>query len=149
MVPRGTTAARYLRVVVAFISSGIMHVLIDISAGIELKDSGAARFFVTQALGVLLETSVIAFYRSMCASKQGAGAIGKALGFIWVSAYLIWSTPSYLYPIMWRTNAGYNDSVIPYSFFDPEERGRAAICVVLVILFTHSAALLHSSAVPP
>lgn len=137
--------ARYLRLLTAFISSGIMHLLIDISAGIELKDSGAMRFFFTQAAGVMIEASLVTSYRYISRPNQGPHTIEKALGYLWVLMYLTWTGPSYLYPIMWRTIAGYNDSVIPYSIFDPDERGHAAVCIGMIILFTLSTASLGPS----
>jgi hypothetical protein len=122
-----------------------MHVLIDVSAGIALEDSGATRFFVTQILGLFVETILITIYWRIHGSEKILGTWEKAVGFIWVSAFLVWSSPSYLYAQMWRTNAGLNDSIIPYSFFDVEEMHHAMLCVGLVIFFTLQANFLRQN----
>ena len=42
---RGSTFARYTHLVLAFFASGVMRVLIDISAGLPFSRSGALQFF--------------------------------------------------------------------------------------------------------
>lgn len=39
----------------------------------------------------------------------------RATGFLWVGSFLVWSFPAYLYPMLYRSNSGLNDSVVPVS----------------------------------
>ncbi|KAF2464157.1 uncharacterized protein BDR25DRAFT_98668 [Lindgomyces ingoldianus] len=114
-LPRGTVVARYLRILVAFLSSGVMHMLDDIASGITLENSGAMSFFLVQVLGLVAEDIVIRAYGSSTARMPRAAE--RSVGFLWVSIFLTWSVPAYMYPMMWRTNQGLNDSTIPYSLF--------------------------------
>lgn len=112
---RGTSLARYLRILVAFSSSGVMHLLDDLASGVTLQDSGAMSFFLVQVLGLIVEDVVIRAYRSSTARITRTAE--RSLGFLWVSIFLTWSVPAYMYPMMWRANQGLNDSTVPYSFF--------------------------------
>lgn len=114
---RNAVTSRYMRVVAAFAASAIMHVLTDISAGIPVRKSGAMQFFVAQALGIVVEDSVKAVWKR-CFGRQATRTPEtwhNVVGFLWVSAFMVWSAPAYLYPMMWRVNARENDSVIPWS----------------------------------
>ncbi|KAH7096037.1 membrane bound O-acyl transferase family-domain-containing protein [Paraphoma chrysanthemicola] len=125
-LPRGTALARYTRLLIAFMSSGIMHLVIDLASGVTLHDSGAMRFFMLQAVGLIFEDCIVRLYDRVPVSMQLPKTLAKALGFICVSIFLVWSVPAYMYPMMWRGNQGMQDSTIPYSFFGPEaERGKA------------------------
>ncbi|KAF2499668.1 hypothetical protein BU16DRAFT_279495 [Lophium mytilinum] len=130
MLPRGTTIARYLRVVAAFMSSGIMHLLDDLSSGVSVHDSGAMRFFVAQALGMIIEDSITRVYGSLPKRAKLSRLLERVVGFIWVALFLTWSVPAYMYPMMWRGNLGLNDSTIPFSFFGSNaERLQALACL--------------------
>jgi hypothetical protein len=49
-----SSAVRYLRLVMVFFFSGLMHLLIDIVSGIPLQDSGALKFFLVQIFGIFV-----------------------------------------------------------------------------------------------
>lgn len=130
-LPRGSIGARYLRMLVAFLSSGIMHLLGDLAAGVQLRDSGAMRFFLAQALGMIIEDVAIRAYRRLPPGTKIPLVAEKGLGFLWVAIFLTWSVPAYMYPMMWRANQGLNDSTIPFSFFGPgAERIKAVGCLL-------------------
>lgn len=123
---RGTNRAKYTRILFAFMSSGVMHLGVDLSAGVALHDSSAVRFFVTQALGLIFEDCIMSIYCLAPHSMRLPATLTKTLGFVWVLLFLTWSVPAYLYPMMWRSNQGLQDSTIPFSFFGPEaQRGQA------------------------
>jgi hypothetical protein len=128
---RGTLIGRHLRILVAFVSSGVMHLLIDLSSGISFRNSGAMKAFLAQALGLIIEDSVMSIYQRLPRRAHLAVNCEKALGFIWVVSFLTWSIPAYIYPMMWRSNQGLMDSTIPFSLFgENAERGKAIGCLL-------------------
>lgn len=94
-----------------------MHHLIDLSIDLSMSTSGAVTFFCTQALGVLLEDLVCNVYRSIkgVSRDQPVTRGQKFVGYIWVGAFLAWSLPAYVYPMLYRGNLGLDDSVTPVS----------------------------------
>lgn len=95
-----------------------MHVLIDIAAGISVHSSGAITFFCTQILGIVVEDVVVGVYRHLFSRDNGSRPpflAEKLVGYTWVLTFAAWSSPVYLYPMMYRANMGLNDSVVPFS----------------------------------
>lgn len=123
-LPRGRTLGRYLRIVVAFMASGIMHLLLDLAVGISMSHSGALRFFTVQAFGMIVEDIFIRTCGSSTTFAKLPSGLKRGVGFIWVSLFLVWTVPVYLYPMMWRSNLGLNDSTIPFSFFGEQSERR-------------------------
>jgi hypothetical protein len=115
-LPRKHPATLYLRLATTFLLSGLMHLLIDISEGISPQQSGAIVFFCTQILGLLTEISVAKLYWQLFVrSKREANVFEMAAGYIWVIVFLTWSTPMYLYPMLYRSNVGMEGSWVPFS----------------------------------
>lgn len=112
-----TPAAKSTRIGTVFGVSAYMHFLIDISAGIHAQESGAIRFFSTQTFGLLAESLVS--YVNFSFRPQGRAVptskMQKALGYAWVAVFLVWSLPAYIYPMMYRSAMGLDDSVVPVS----------------------------------
>lgn len=106
-----------MRWVTVFLTSGCMHVLIDISADIPANKSGALRFFCTQILGRAMEDMIIKIYSFFTARAETRKSIliGRLIVYAWVGLFLAWSSPAYMYPMMYRRNMGLNDSVVPFS----------------------------------
>jgi hypothetical protein len=131
--PRGNKVVSYLRAFTTLFVSGVQHLVIDLSAGVSMKDSGAIRFFCTQLVGILIEDVVIASWRKYEGHQSGVGVKGsqnhntplwqRTIGIIWVAVFLTWSTPSYLYPLMYRAKMGYADSTVPWSVVIMMEKG--------------------------
>ncbi|OCK82941.1 hypothetical protein K432DRAFT_470169 [Lepidopterella palustris CBS 459.81] len=128
-LPRGCMFSRYFRAFVTLLTSGVMHLLIDIAAGIPIQRSGAIRFFCTQFFSIVLEDIAISIYRSLFmkgeAKQRAASAKEKAVGAAWVALFLTWSTPVYLYPMMWRGALGLEDSTVPWSVAGFLVKGKA------------------------
>jgi len=140
-LPRGTLVSRYLRIVLAFLSSGFMHLLDDFASGVKFQDSGAMRFFIAQGLGMVIEDIFYKKYRS--STTVIPKNISRVLGYVWVSLYLTWTVPAYIYPMMWRTNQGFNDSTIPFTFFGSSaERTNAFVCLLGVGFVALSGSLI-------
>jgi membrane protein DedA with SNARE-associated domain len=94
-----------------------MHLLIDIAAGISMRNSGAPVFFCTQVFGITIEDMVSGAYCYLLGREgtQQHSRLEKVIGYMWVVAFLVWSAPVYLYPTLYRANTGLNDSVVPVS----------------------------------
>lgn len=135
-LPAHTFRRRYTHIFFVFFFSGIYHQIQDFSTILPWHKSHTLRFFVTQALGILLEDHVqqIAYHhRRRCIRSSSAGVATtcqgnnningnegeeeeeevensqrirsdksiwarKVLGHIWVSVFMIWSTPAWFYP---------------------------------------------------
>jgi hypothetical protein len=61
----GTALSRYARLLIAFFISALLHVPIDMEFGIPFLSSGAPRFFLMQAAGMMVEEFVQRLYRSL------------------------------------------------------------------------------------
>jgi hypothetical protein len=55
-------------------------------------DSGAPRFFVMQAFGIMVEDAVQKIYHR-CGGKPNH--LSRFVGYVWLSMWLIWTTPSW------------------------------------------------------
>lgn len=90
-----------------FAVSGIFHALSDVSQGIPLGESGAMRFFVLQAIGIMLEDAFQALiFRGEPSGHQGRGMLGTVLervgGPLWLVAWLTWTSPGWIYMFLQR-----------------------------------------------
>jgi hypothetical protein len=74
-----------------------MHVVVDSGGAVPMAQSGALRFFCTQALGIIAEDGVQELYRRVFGNQKSR--VGKAIGYLWVLAFLSWSTPVWVYPV--------------------------------------------------
>ena len=103
--------------ILAFWISGVMHFLIDLSADIPMRDSGAIRFFTIQALGIILEEVVQKADRNVIGNFNQSVLLvwRRCIGYGWVLAFLSWSAPVYIYPTLLRTKRGEQESILPFS----------------------------------
>jgi Membrane bound O-acyl transferase family len=114
------SVARYAKILVTFFVSGLLHMVVDLALGMSFSETGSVRFFCTQALGIALEDGVQTIYRSVRGvrgTKRSAqpGSWAKALGYIWVVAFLSWSTPVWVYPAIRMNQGGAKDRILPFS----------------------------------
>lgn len=121
---KGTLVARYTAIFLTFLLSGFMHLAADLASGIPWQQSGAIRFFCIQVIGIMLEDGVQAIYRSARGLHRSPGNRSpgqpplwtRLIGYIWVLAFLSWSSPAWIYPTL-RMNKGEDkDVVLPFSF---------------------------------
>lgn len=61
------------------------------------RDLGDIRFFLTQAIAIMIEDHVIAFGRHVLGIK-GTSRFWKGVGFCWVVAFTTWSRRSWYGP---------------------------------------------------
>ncbi|BCS21188.1 wax synthase family protein [Aspergillus puulaauensis] len=90
--------AHWNRVVIAFIGSGVVHSLMDIGFGVPLDKTGGLVFFALQILGFILE-SVFQWLVDVLGVSVGK-KVERCIGYIWVCAFLLWSTPVWINPIL-------------------------------------------------
>lgn len=95
-----TILARYLNIFIAFFLSGVIHIASDHGLTILPCESGAVRFFLTQAFGIVLEDAFQAVYYNASGKPRPAKAplLHKVVGYIWLILFLAWSTPVWSYP---------------------------------------------------
>ncbi|KAE8445948.1 hypothetical protein EG329_012727 [Mollisiaceae sp. DMI_Dod_QoI] len=95
-IPQGTIFSRYSKIFFAFAVSGSLHTGSDFGGAIPFTQSGAFRFFCTQALGIILEDGIQEVYRRIFGDRKRL--LREAVGYLWVFTWLCWSTPSWAYP---------------------------------------------------
>lgn len=116
---RGGLIARYIRVIATFVCSGVYHVFIDMSYGIPQRSSGALRFFCCQALAIILEDTIRFAYHTTIKDPSNKDRETKlwekAIGFIWVAVWLVWSTPAISYPMAQKNAVNGGSYILPFS----------------------------------
>ncbi|KAL4902146.1 membrane bound O-acyl transferase family-domain-containing protein [Aspergillus multicolor] len=90
--------AHWIRVIFAFVGSGIVHAACDMGFGIPFERSGGVAYFSLQILGLVLES----VFQNMIArfGLSANGLFARVVGYIWVCAFLLWSTPVWINPIL-------------------------------------------------
>lgn len=115
---KGKLITRYLHLSLIFLISGLWHAWIEFAQGFPARQSGQIPFFVTQVVGILLEDTVQAVYRSTRGVQWGAPPtpMARAVGYVWLVVFLWWSTPIWFYPQR-RISRANDDELLPFSLF--------------------------------
>ncbi|RHZ57414.1 wax synthase family protein [Aspergillus thermomutatus] len=114
-----TTIARYLHLLLTFITSAVIHLLAEeYPWGIDWDRSGTMRFFVTQAFGILLEDLVQTAFALGGSHEPRSRWWSKAVGWVWVALFTFWSSPSHFYPRLQVLDSS-NGGVPPISVLRP------------------------------
>ena len=98
-IPDGTLIARYLKIWIAFFISGLIHAGMA-ETRYSIWGSGSVHFFCTQAFGIMLEDGVQALWSKALRSRPkptGTPLWHKVIGFVWLLAFMSWSTPVWSY----------------------------------------------------
>lgn len=117
-IPKGTLPSRYTHLFLTFFLSGLIHALTDIASGFTWQESGSIRFFCTQALGIMAEDGLQALVRGSLPDRKVPAryqSVVKVLGYVWVFAFLVWSTPVWIYPSLYANRGEEKDLIVPYS----------------------------------
>lgn len=96
-LPRKGLLQRYTLIFFVFFATACFHIVSDLGASIPPSDSGAVRFFCTQALGIMIEDAAQELYRR---SGGRSGLLSRLIGYVWVLAFLSWSTAAWQYPAL-------------------------------------------------
>ncbi|KAL2870121.1 wax synthase family protein [Aspergillus lucknowensis] len=97
-----SAAAHWVRVALTFAVSGVVHSLLDIGFGVPLSKTGGVYFYSLQILGFVIESVVGSMYRRV-GGRFGLRlnpAVERGVGYVWVAAFLLWSTPVWINPIL-------------------------------------------------
>ena len=113
-VRKGTLIARYLTLFLTFLVSGLLHLVADLTRGISWQASGAISFFCTHAAGIMLEDAVHALLPP-AAGHGWSSRCRKAIGYVFVLAFLLWSTPMWQYPSLSVDTGLPEDALLPFS----------------------------------
>lgn len=121
-----TIVARYSNIFLAFFLSGLIHITSDHGMTLLPSESGAIRFFLTQALGIVLEDAFQAAYYYVSGQKRSAKAplMHKIVGYVWLVIFLAWSTPAWSYPQFRSIRSGV-DTLFPFTIFGHDIRSKA------------------------
>ncbi|KAK2734706.1 hypothetical protein FQN57_001476 [Myotisia sp. PD_48] len=106
--------ARYSKIQVAFLVSGILHLPIDRMQGIGFDHSGIVTFFSLQALGVFMEDIVCTMYRrtrASPASEHPPALWQRVAGYLWLYLWMFWCLPCWIFPALRKGPM----AAVPYS----------------------------------
>ncbi|KAL3449074.1 membrane bound O-acyl transferase family-domain-containing protein [Aspergillus insuetus] len=101
-LPPRSVGAHWLRVIIAFTGSGIIHSLCDIGFGVPLDKTGGLHFYTLQIFGFGVESVVSTVYKKV-KKVYGVGFgenVERVIGYIWVVGFMAWSTPVWINPII-------------------------------------------------
>ena len=117
-IPQSTILARYSNIFIAFFLSSLIHVASDHGHTIPIRESGAIQFFMTQALGIMIENGFQAVYYSLTGKRRPSKAplLHRVVGYIWLVLFFTWSIPVWLYPVIRTTREGV-DVLVPFTIF--------------------------------
>jgi hypothetical protein len=106
---RGTILSRYTRLLLAFLTSGVMHHCMQYIYRFSAEDSFAVeKLYAMQAFGIMFEDAVQAMTAHVPVSKS----VRRAVGYCWVLAFMSWSTPIMSYPALRGGDPG---QMVPFS----------------------------------
>lgn len=97
ILPRHSLISRYIRIFVAFLISGLLHYRADILMGMSTAESGAMLFFTMHAAVIMVEDAVGPQLSKIWPSSRYS-RLRRALCYLWVCAFFVWTTPTYMYP---------------------------------------------------
>jgi hypothetical protein len=104
---------RYVFIMLVFQLSGLIHIIGDIAAGVPVRESGVMQWFSIQALGFLLEDSVVATWYKLTGVRVNERKLWqRVIGFVWVVGWMVWTMPVWTYPIA-RESKG--EGILPFS----------------------------------
>lgn len=93
--------ARYIKLYLVFLISGLLHAAMDVGGGIPFEQQGSIRFLVSQALGIAAEDVVQAVYKRLRGKEEHHKETQlwiRIVGNVWTLAFLVWTTPAWFYP---------------------------------------------------
>lgn len=108
----------HLKVLLTFAVSGMAHVFIDLSTGVEFGQSRSMEFFLLQACAIIFEDYVRLSLGDDKVTRppQGWSLPVRMLGFVWVALWFTWTTP---YWIELRSAVDDGIPALPFSVVSP------------------------------
>ncbi|KAF5631729.1 cytochrome p450 3a7 [Fusarium sp. NRRL 52700] len=91
--------SRYLKILLAFALSGLVHVPSDMGSAVSARDSGAIQFFSTQLIGLMLEDVFGDLFLPLW-KYRFTRILARLAGYFWVITFLAWSGPVRWFPVI-------------------------------------------------
>ena len=113
--------ARDARIFATFLISGLLHLSADLAVGITFGESGSLYFSAHRPLGsvsrIACRQSITKFSpkKRVRTRSSRIKTLEDLIGYIWLSAFLAWSTPAWSYPAMHMNQGGPRDIIWPFS----------------------------------
>jgi hypothetical protein len=104
-LPKPSILERYTNVLLVFFLSGVLHMTIDVVLNVPIRESGAMTFFLSFTVGYMIEDGVQAVWKQYHGSQKAREEPElwkKAIGFIWVVAFLAKTSAGYFRPSQTR-----------------------------------------------
>ena len=102
-LPRSSLIERYANVFIVFLFSGLLHLFIDVGAGISAQESGAMLYFLSFVLGFMIEDGVKAMWKSVFPlTKEYTGPPPiwqRAVRFVWTMGWIGVISTRYFVPV--------------------------------------------------
>lgn len=95
VLPRRSFLGKYTRLLVAFVISGLIHYHGDALMGVSATENGAMVFFCLHAAGIMVEDLIGPLLSKFLPKNR---RLRRTLGYMWVCAFFVWTTPVYMYP---------------------------------------------------
>ncbi|KAK1595396.1 membrane bound O-acyl transferase family-domain-containing protein [Colletotrichum navitas] len=108
-IPRGTKMSVYTRLSLTFLLSGIFHVTSDLGMGIPSSEAGSFTTFLLQPVGIMMEDLFLGTLGKVILLPK---VVKRLLGFLWVLAFLSYSTPTWFYAQ--QRLAGNSGDLLPF-----------------------------------
>ncbi|KAK3315646.1 membrane bound O-acyl transferase family-domain-containing protein [Apodospora peruviana] len=95
--------SRYLKILLAFFLSGLVHVPSDMGSAVPAAQSGAIQFFCMQPIGLMIEDVFRPLFSPLW-KYQVWRIVARPLGYFWVITFLAWSGPVRWFPVIRMQN---------------------------------------------
>ncbi|KAJ5729169.1 uncharacterized protein N7483_003677 [Penicillium malachiteum] len=117
-LPKGSILESSMNIFVVFLQSGLLHLFIDIAAGIPAEYSGSLPFFTSFTVGIIIEQAVQNLYYWIKGPGAKEYAIWKrVVGYMWVLLWVGIPSTWWIHPNMQNTPP-HKLSMVPFSFSD-------------------------------
>lgn len=110
--------SRCVRLHLAFFITALVHIPGVVILGESPFSVGVPKFFLMQAVGIVIESTVLYMWMTITRAKPESvisGRMTKLLGYIWVLAWTTWTGPSFTWLVARALIPG-KDDVVPWSF---------------------------------
>ena len=120
--------ARYVHLSLVFFLSGLLHTLTEVTAHnggsgqatISLSESQCMRFFLTQAVGIMVEDGVQEMVKGVRLlvkkpSEEKSTVYDRMIRRVWLILFWGWSTPAIIYPAARLSTGKGADTLLPFS----------------------------------
>ncbi|KAK3994866.1 membrane bound O-acyl transferase family-domain-containing protein [Cladorrhinum sp. PSN332] len=104
-LPKSSLAAGCALTTLVFTSSGLWHLVGNLTSGVPISESGAMSYFCIQSLGIMLEDAFQALFFPTAKEgrekqKQPPSIWMRAAGHLWLVAWLTWTTTPWMDPTL-------------------------------------------------